>query len=228
MSKAPSLRLLLGELLEVPKLLHSLFQPLVPLEHGQQRPVLVYPGYLANDLSTSRLRRSLKASGYCADGWGLGQNWGARADLLDRLAARLEQLSAAHQGRQVSLIGWSLGGIYAREVAKLRPGLVDRVITLGTPFSGELRANNAWWLYELLNDHGVDNPPVKIAPAVKPPMLTIAVWSPIDGVVAPVSARGLPSESDQQIELLARHLSLARSTDAIRLIGELLVQPAAS
>lgn len=222
MSGAPSRRLLLAELLEVPKLLLSLIQSGVPVKRGDGRPVLIYPGYLANDLSTIRLRRSLNASNYAAYGWGLGQNWGARADLLDKLTARLDQVAAAHQGHKVSLIGWSLGGIFAREVAKLRPDLIDQVITLGTPFSGDPHANNAWWLYEFMNDHGVANPPLEIVMAAKPPVLTTAVWSRFDGVVAPEAARGLPGESDRQVEVTARHLGLARDPAAIRVMGDLL------
>ena len=226
MTGAPAFKLLLAETLEGPKLLLSLIQPGVPMARGDGRPVIVYPGFLANDLSTLRLRRSLTAANYEAFGWGLGSNWGARSTLLDRLVQRLEEAVVQGNGRKASLIGWSLGGIYAREVAKLRPDLIDRVITLGSPFSGDPRANNGWWLYEFINDHPVDVPPLAIDAPVKPPVPTSAVWSPIDGVVAPVSARGLPSESDRQIEIRVRHLSLARAPEAIALIGELLSESA--
>ena len=219
---APTFRLLLGECLEGPKLLLSLFQPAAPMVRGDGRPVIVYPGFLANDLSTQRLRRSLSAANYEAFGWGLGSNWGARATLFDKLVLRLESAVAQGNGEKASLIGWSLGGIYAREVAKLRPDLVDRVITLGSPFSGDPRANNGWWLYEFINNHPVDAPPLEIAAPIKPPVPTYAVWSPIDGVVAPAAARGLPDESDQQAEIRVRHLSLARAPEAIALIGDLL------
>ena len=222
MAGAPAFKLLLAESLEGPKLLLSLIQPGVPLAPGDGRPVLVYPGFLANDWSTIRLRRSLTAANYEAFGWGLGSNWGARATLLDRLVQRLEAAVSQGNGRKASLIGWSLGGIYAREVAKLRPDLVDRVISLGSPFSGEPRANNGWWLYEFINDHPVDAPPLAIDAPVKPPVPTYAVWSPIDGVVAPAAARGLPGESDRQVEIGVRHLSLARAPEAIVLIGKLL------
>jgi pimeloyl-ACP methyl ester carboxylesterase len=222
MSGAPAFKLLLAESLEGPKLLISLIQPGVPMARGDGRPVIVYPGFLANDWSTIRLRRSLTAANYEAFGWGLGSNWGAQAGLLDQLVHRLEAAVAQGNGRKANLIGWSLGGIYAREVAKLRPDLVDRVITLGSPFSGDMRANNGWWLYEFINDHPVDAPPLEIDAPVKPPVSTYAVWSPIDGVVAPASARGLAGESDRQIELRVRHLSLARAHQAIALIGDLL------
>lgn len=219
---APAFKLLLGESLEGPKLLLSLFQPAAPMVRGDGRPVIVYPGFLANDLSTLRLRRSLTAANYEAFGWGLGSNWGARATLFDKLVLRLESAVAHGNGEKASLIGWSLGGVYAREVAKLRPDLVDRVITLGSPFSGDPRANNGWWLYEFINNHPVDAPPFEIAAPIKPPVPTYAVWSPIDGVVAPAAARGLPDESDQQAEIRVRHLALARAPEAIALIGDLL------
>ena len=222
MAGAPAFKLLLAETLEGPKLLLSLIQPGVPMARGDGRPVIVYPGFLANDWSTIRLRRSLAAANYQAFGWGLGQNWGARAAMFGTLEQRLEAAVAQGNGRKASLIGWSLGGVYAREVAKLRTDLVDRVITLGSPFSGDLRANNGWWLYEFINDHPVDAPPLEIDAPIKPPVLTYAVWSPIDGVVAPSAARGLPSESDRQIEIRVRHLSLARAPEAIALIGDLL------
>ncbi len=222
---APALRLLLAETLEWPRLLLSLVQPAAPMARGEGRPVLVYPGFLANDLTTIRLRRSLNAANYLAQGWGLGQNLGARANLLDRLVVRLEAAVAHGNGSKASLIGWSLGGIYAREVAKLRPDLVDRVITLGTPFSGDPHANNGWWLYEFINNHPVDAPPFLIDAPVKPPLRTYAVWSANDGVVAPAAARGLPGESDRQVAVTARHLSLARSPGMIAQIGELLAEP---
>jgi pimeloyl-ACP methyl ester carboxylesterase len=218
---APSLRLWAAETLEVPKLLLSPLQRAVPIPHGQGQPVLVYPGYLTGDVSSIRLRRSLRASGYAAYGWGLGQNKGARADLLDRLGARLDSIVSRH-GQPAALVGWSLGGIFARELAKQRPDLIQLVITLGSPFSGSPRDNNAWRIYELLNDHPVDRPPIDAVLQQKPPVRTIAVHSPIDGIVAQRSARGLPDESDRQVEIAERHLSLARSPAAIRLIGQLL------
>lgn len=217
----PSWRLWAAETFEIPKLLASPLQSAVPIPPGTGQPVVVYPGYLTSNVSSIRLRRSLLAAGYSAYGWELGQNKGARADLLQRLEPQLERLALRH-GQPVALIGWSLGGLFAREVAKHRPDLVKLVITLGSPFSGDPRANNAWRIYERLNDHPVDNPPIGGDLAEKPPVRTVAVWSPIDGIVAPLAARGQPDESDQQFELRERHLSLARAPAGIRLIGELL------
>jgi pimeloyl-ACP methyl ester carboxylesterase len=118
----------------------------------------------------------------------------------------------------VSLIGWSLGGLYARELAKRRPGSVAMVVTLGTPFSQSLRANNAWKLYEAINDHDVDHPPVPIAPDVKPPVPTVAMWSPRDGIVAPASAAGEDWEVDRRVALSCRHNEMVSDPEALKAI----------
>lgn len=226
-SRPPSLRLWAGEGLEVPKLLVSPFQRAVAIPPGRGQPVLVYPGYLTTDTSSLRLRRSLSAAGYRANGWQLERNRGARADLLDQLGDALLAV-ARSSGAKVALIGWSLGGIYAREVAKRHPEHVNLVMTLGSPFSGDLRANNAWRVYEWLNDHKVDRPPLEIDIAAKPPVRTLAVWSSVDGIVAPAAARGEAWESDRQIEVPIRHLSLARQRKGIELIGQLLAEELSS
>jgi len=220
---APSLRLWAGEALEIPKLLLSPFQRAVPIEPGGGKPVVVYPGYLTSDVSSIRLRRSLRQAGYAAYGWELGQNRGARIDLLDQLGARLDTIVQRHD-QPATLIGWSLGGIFARELAKLRPDLVRLVVTLGSPFSGDPRANNAWRLYELLNDLPVDRPPIASNLSEKPPARTVAIWSLRDGIVAAAAARGKCGESDRQLELDERHLSLARARAGIRLVGRVLAE----
>ena len=170
---------------------------------GRGQPVLVIPGFLSSDHSTAILRRTLKGAGYRAYGWGRGINFGVRPDLFERLEARLEK--AARKG-PVTLIGWSLGGLYARELAKRQPDKVARVLTLGSPFSGSLRANNAWRLYEMVNRHAVDAPPVDVRVHEKPPVPTVAFWSRKDGIVAPASARGQAGECDKAVELDCTHM----------------------
>jgi pimeloyl-ACP methyl ester carboxylesterase len=184
---------------------------------------MVLPGFLAHDLATIRLRRSLRAAGYLTKGWGLGFNLGARADLLERIAARIDSL-AADTRRPVTLIGWSLGGVFAREVAKLVPSHVRLVISLGSPFSGDPRSNNAWRLYELVNDHPVHAPPVEVDLPVKPPVPTVALWSPYDGIVAPAAAAGQPTERDAAYQIECRHMAYAWSGPAIGAIGTILAE----
>jgi pimeloyl-ACP methyl ester carboxylesterase len=169
---------------------------------------MVLPGFLATDRTTLGLQRALAAAGYRVSGWGLGMNKGVRADILSRIAGQLERFGG---GQPVILVGWSLGGIYAREVAKVRPDLVSRVITLGTPFSGDRRNNNVWRLYEVIARHPVDRPPAGGDPAVKPPVPTLALWSRRDGLIAAAAARGEAGERDREQELDCRHMGYAVS-----------------
>lgn len=192
------------------------FRRIARVHRGGGRPVIVIPGLLAGDLLTSRLRRTLAVAGYRVSGWGLGINRGVRPELLDGLTARVEALAAG--GDKVVLIGWSLGGLYAREVAKRCPALVDRVITLGSPFHGDPRANRAWRLYERVNDHPVDAPPIEVDLPVKPPVPTFALWSRRDGIVAPAATRGLPGQSDRQIEVECHHIDFCTHPNAITAI----------
>ena len=213
-SKAPPLGYFLRE---AAALLELRWKSLVPPRHdapsiGAGRPVLVIPGFLATDHSTTVLRNALRAAGFRVYGWGLGMNLGARSDLFDRIEGQLER---AHRRGPVTLIGWSLGGLYARELAKRQPDKVERVLTLGSPFSGDVRANNAWRLYEMINDHKVDSPPIDVKVAEKPPVPTIAFWSRRDGIVAPACARGEPHECDEAIEIDCTHVGFMTARCAI-------------
>ena len=170
--------------------------------------LMVIPGFVANDRTTLGLQRALAAAGYRVTGWGMGINKGVAADTLDRIAARIEAFGG---GKKIILVGWSLGGVFAREVAKRRPDLVEKVVTLGSPFSGDPRANNAWRLYEWIAGHPVDQPPVETVTWEKPPVPTLAIWSRRDGIVSIRSARGLPGESDRQVELDCSHMGFGVS-----------------
>lgn len=182
-------------------------------------PVLVLPGFLADDFTTRLLRHRLSQAGYQAHHWGLGRNLGARADTLDRLGDRLDQIADA---RAVSLVGWSLGGLFARELAKRRPRAVAQVVTLGTPFSGDMRANNAWRLYERVTGHKVDAPPLDVRPPEKPPVPTTALWSRRDGIVAAASARGRAGEVDQAVEVACTHMGFMTDTHVADVVAGLL------
>ena len=127
----------------------------------------------------------------------MGLNRGVTEDIVDRIAERVERFGA---GEKVILVGWSLGGLYARVVAQERPDLVEKVVTLGSPFSGDRRRNNnVWRLYEWVAGHPVNDPPIDKDPEVKPPVPTLAIWSRRDGIVAPAGARGEPHERDAEL-----------------------------
>ena len=158
--------------------------------------------------------------------WGLGFNLGPTPENFAFLIARVGRI-AREEGRPIALVGWSLGGLFAREIAKQHPAAVAMVVTLGSPFSGDRRANNAWRAYELVTGHAVDNPPIKGDFAIKPPVPTVALWSPRDGIIAPRSACGWPGERDAAIALRCSHLGFASSPEAIATVLTVLDEVAA-
>ena len=175
-------------------------------------PALVIPGWVASDRTTIALRRGLAEAGWRVHGWELGFNWGARPDTVARLKARLDEVGG---GRKVLLVGWSLGGLYARKLARAVPDRVLAVVTLGSPFSGDPRQNNVWRMYERIAGHKVDEPPI---PRVtdKPPVPHLAVWSRRDGIVAARSARGLEYERDKAVEMRCTHMAFGVSLRTAR------------
>lgn len=212
---------------ELPSTLPIVLSPLrsarviVGARPGNGQPVLVFPGILSSDNATALLRRTLTKTGYSAHPSGLGFVTGITPETMARAEARLKAVVQA-EGRKVALVGWSLGGIYARVLAQRHPDLVELVMTLGSPFSGDRRANNAWRVYEALNDHKVDASPLPDDPAVKPSVPTIALWSRNDGVIAPASARGAPHERDAEVEVPFSHFALGSARRSIaRIVTEL-------
>lgn len=185
-------------------------------------PVLVFPGILSSDYATSLLRRTLRAAGYRAYASRLGVVTGVTPKAFAAAEARLAEVYHSNGRRPVVLIGISLGGVFARVLAQRHPGMTALVITLGTPFSGDRRANNAWRLYEAINDHTVDAPALPDDPSLKPMVKTIAVWSPLDGIVAPAASRGLAGERDLAIEADERHFEFSASRRSIRRILAIL------
>ncbi|MFM5906303.1 MAG: lipase family alpha/beta hydrolase [Novosphingobium sp.] len=214
--RRPSVTRLLRELLEVPQVALAPLRGAaeVPVT-GHGEPVLVIPGFMADDASTSVLRKSLTAAGYQAFGWRLGFNRGFRENLTEQLVARMEEVHSRCGGQKIVLLGWSLGGLYARELGRLRPELVRLVMTMGSPFSGDMHANHAWRIYEAINDHKVTEIPGGIDFRAKPPVRTVALWSRLDGVVLPESSSGASDEVDERVELAVTHMGFAASKPAV-------------
>jgi len=149
------------------------------------------------------IRRALARSGWRVHPWGLGINLGAKADTLEMLRRRIDEIS---DGRPVLVVGWSLGGMFARELAHRYPDKVRAVATLCSPFSGNYKTNtNVRELYERIAGHDVNEPPFARLDG-KPPVPTLAFWSRRDGIVAPSAARGLPQEIDRAIEIDTYHV----------------------
>jgi pimeloyl-ACP methyl ester carboxylesterase len=178
------------------------------------QPVMLLPGFGAHPGRMRRMQAALQAAGHEADDWGLGFNLGPTEANFIFLMRRVGAMARAHK-QPVALVGWSLGGLFAREIAHRQPDSVGRVITLGTPFSGDRRANNAWRAYQLITGHPVDEPPIVCDVSAKPPVPTIALWSPRDGVIAPRSACGWPHERDRAVALRCNHLGFASDPRAI-------------
>lgn len=196
--------------------------PLLP--RGDGHAVLVFPGLLGTNLSTRPLRLVLRALGYDAHGWKQGRNLGPRPKLLVDCLARIRELSRQH-GRSVSLIGQSLGGVYARELAKQAPDDVRLVITLGTPFTVKPEASNASRLFEALNGREHLAPAVRLARSEPPPVPTTSIYSRTDGVVAWRCSIEPPGPQTESIAVSASHTGMGVNPMVLKLVAQRLAQP---
>ena len=186
---------------------------------GDGRTLLLIPGLLASDARMEPMRAILNKAGFDAHHWGMGRNYGPKPDSLDAIDRRVDEIRRT-TGGPVTLVGWSLGGLYAREYAKLATAKVGGVVTLGTPFSGDPRANHAWRLYQLVS--GTPVPPFPCMREVKPPVPTVALWSRRDGVVLPECAKGRRGERDSAIEVDCTHMGFAAAPEGIAAVGKAL------
>lgn len=193
------------------------------LPRGDGHPVIVYPGLLGSDLSTQALRSRLAGLGYDVHGWGLGQNLGLRPDTLSEIRSQLVAVTRA-AGRPASLFGWSLGGLFAREVAKRRPDCVRLVITAGTPCMGDLHATNAWRTYERLNRHAIDDPPIDIDLETLPPVPVTSIYSEEDGIVSPGCADIGCGARHETIRVDSTHIGLVWSAEVLAIAADRLAQ----
>ena len=191
---------------------------------GDGHPVLVLPGLAASDTSTRPLRRFLKDQGWAAHGWKLGPNHGPRPGAEDRMQERLAELHARY-GRKVSLVGWSLGGIFAREMARRAPDQVRSVVTLGSPFSGAPKASNAWRLYERASGRRVDDWPGRDRMKAPPPVPSTAIYSRTDGIVAWQGCLEREGATSENIEVDGSHCGLGHNPQALFALADRLAQP---
>lgn len=194
--------------------------PLPPVKTSH--PVMLLPGFGTHPARMKGLREVLDAAGHRVTDWGLGFNFGPSEDRFERLCERVVSLSRK-EGQPLVLVGWSLGGLFAREIAHRHPEAVAMVVTMGTPFSGDRRANNAWRAYQAIAGHRVDEPPVgERCFGAKPPVPTIALWSPRDGIVSPRSSCGRRGERDRAIAVRVTHLGFAGHPQVGRVLVDLL------
>ena len=225
---APGLGLLLAEVRGIFELNASLLLSplLMRAPRGDGHPVLTLPGFLASDLSMAPMRRYLKELGYDAQAWRMGRNIGGVSRLRGALKDRLAEIYTT-TGRKVSIVGWSLGGVYARDLALQAPEMVRYVVTLGSPFANDVRATNATRLYEALSGEPIeDNSELRKAIAGDLPVPTTSIYSRADGIVNWRTCLVRPSVTAENIEVyLASHVGFGVNPAALWAVADRLAQP---
>lgn len=191
---------------------------------GDGHPVLVLPGFMASDKSTKVLRKFIQNKGYNAIAWELGRNKG-EVEILDLLFLKLEEIYEEY-GQKISIVGWSLGGVLARQLAKGKPDLIRQVITLGSPFRDISAPNNASWVYNLISGgkRVVDLDPELLNDLPKPaPVPTTAVYSKEDGVVSwEVCVEEKETPIHQNIQVRGSHIGLGVNASVLKIIEDRL------
>lgn len=198
---------------------------------GDGHPVVVYPGLGAAAFTTARLRRHLDDCGFTAHDWGRGVNTGPEGvfdDWIEPLAEHVRELQRAH-GRKVSLVGWSLGGIYAREVAKRCPDATRQVITLATPFGAMHDANHAGTIYRLLGGDTSQLTGDLLARLREcPPVPTTSVYSKSDGLVCWRGCLEQAGPTVENVQVHASHLGMPTHFGVLDVVADRLAQPEGS
>lgn len=197
---------------------------------GDGHPVMVFPGLGTDKLSTTPIRDFCTALGYTSLDWGRGVNVGPRGDIdrwLRELAGETADRLSSHPKR-ATLLGWSLGGLYARELAKLLGRRrIRQVITIGTPFSGDPDHTNVAWLYRLLNGSApVVDPKFRERLRTPPRVPTTSIYSRSDGVVAwQACCHDRPSRQVEDIEVDSSHIGMGWNPAVFAIIANRLGQP---
>lgn len=203
---------------------------LATASRGDGHPVLVLPGFLASDLSTAVLRTYLRGLGYSVHGWRLRTNLGSDDAVVRGLRSRLVALRKQY-GEPVTLVGWSLGGLYAHELARHAPGSVRQVVTLGTPVQlAGRRGRAASRVFDSLSEHQVAPPfvvrPWREAGALRVP--ATSVYSRSDGIAPWRACRLGQGARRENVEVYGSHLGLGHNPSVLLLLADRLAQPPGS
>jgi pimeloyl-ACP methyl ester carboxylesterase len=193
---------------------------------GDGHPVLVLPGFMASDFSTRALRAFLRDRGYAAHGWKLGRNGGPTPETVSGLRDRLQEIRTRY-GRRVSLIGWSLGGVYARELARRFASDVRQVITLASPFRDLEATNVPRFLSRRRRPHPQED--ALRAQLRQPlPVPMTAIFSRTDGIASWQSCVADPGPQSESIEVESSHLGIGHHPVVLLTIADRLAQPEGS
>jgi pimeloyl-ACP methyl ester carboxylesterase len=193
---------------------------------GEPHPVLVLPGLMASDLSTRALRAWLGRLGYPVVGWALGRNRGPTQEVADELPALVDRLAREH-GTSVSIVGWSLGGIYARRLALRAPLQVRQVISLGSPFSLANRGVDGSRVFQRYSPlHSVDRTHSSRGSLARPlPVPSTAVYSRWDGVVDWRACRQRTGPTSENVAVRSSHLGMGHDPAVLWVVADRLAQP---
>jgi hypothetical protein len=220
----PLLRLLEGRAgLEAAQLMLQLPILRFQAKRGNGEPVLVLPGFMADDNSTIILRQYLNSIGYVSRGWGLGTNAQRMMDHLPGVLAAVREMHDEYQ-QKVRLIGWSRGGILSREIARDYPELIERVITIGSPVKGGAGASSIGRM--VTRQTGLTPAEMNQVLHVRqrnPITVPIrSIYSKLDGVVAWRACIDETSPDVQHFETRGTHIAMGASVEVFRLLPKLL------
>ncbi len=199
------------------------------LPQGDGRPVMVFPGFTASDRSTTTLRRLLTSLGYDVYAWEHGTNMGPSAKVISGVQQRLHGITQG-TGQSVTLVGWSLGGLYARALAERFPDEIRQCVTMGSPF--RVSTGSDTWAGTLFSatakvrgrqapsaqEPGIFHPGYRGAP----PVPTTNLFSRLDGIVPWEACIDDPTPMVENIEVYCAHLGFGHDPGAISVIADRL------
>jgi pimeloyl-ACP methyl ester carboxylesterase len=202
----------------------ALWPLLVAGPRGDGHSVLVLPGLLASDDSTEMLRAYLCQRGFDAVGWGHGDNLGPRPGVIEACLNSLRRLQQ-RSGRKVSLIGQSLGGVYARLLAAMARDSVRLVVSLGSPLAGPASASHARRIYDTVSGPRSRDERLRELLRQPPRVPTSSIYSRSDGVVAWQSSVRPAQPQLENIEVQASHIGMAMHPAVLHAVADRLAQP---
>ncbi len=224
---APHWRDLVREVRALPELGRYLLNRKSPsdLPQGDLQPVMLVPGYGASERYMAPLMSRLNGAGFAAYGWGLGYNFGMSKPVKQAMGERVLMLQQKHH-QKVALVGWSLGGVFVRELARHQPESISHVFSVGSPISHDPNGNNMAKLFNLMNPgKEVDADMEAFRKREQaPPVPCTAIYSKSDGIVNWRCAEELRADNTENLLVKSSHFGLPFNPDVARIIAERLVR----